>query len=153
MKKKGFTLIELLVVVSIIGILTTLIFANLNAARERGRDAQRKSDLHNIRTALRMYYNDKGQYPANNTSGQIMGCGSSGTSACEWGEGWTFGDNTYMNVLPSDPLVGQAYRYQVDADFESYSLSSCLENKSDDKGASTSDLDWCSTGWMFQIVP
>ena len=62
-KKKGFTLIELLVVVSIIGILTTLVAANLNSARERGRDAQRKSDLANIRTALRLYYNDNQAYP------------------------------------------------------------------------------------------
>jgi type II secretion system protein G len=151
--KKGFTLIELLVVVSIIGILTTLVFANLNSARERGRDAQRKSDLSNIRTALRMYYNDKSEYPSNNASGEILGCGNLGTTLCTWGEKWSVGNNTYMGVLPADPLISQVYRYQVDADHESFTLSTCLENKSDDKGITTDDLDWCITGWMYQIVP
>ena len=61
--KKGFTLIELLVVVSLLGVLATLVIANLNSARERTRDATRKSDLRNIQTALRLYYNDKGTYP------------------------------------------------------------------------------------------
>lgn len=152
-KIKGFTLIELLVVVSIIGVLTTLIFANLNAARERGRDAQRKSDLHNIRTALRLYYNDFNIYPSNNESGEILGCGASGTTVCEWGEEWNVGNTTYMNILPSDPFADQEYRYQVEADLESFSLSACLENKSDANGKLTDDIEWCSTGWMIEIVP
>jgi len=151
-KNKGFTLIELLVVISIIGIITTLVSANLNAARERGRDAQRKSDLYNIRTALRLYYNDKMGFPANNSSGQILGCGTDGTTACEWAEEWISGSTTYMAILPDDPLEGQSYRYQVEADNESFTLSSCLENKSDDKGVVTTDISWCSTGWMYQIT-
>ncbi|MBU2036270.1 type II secretion system GspH family protein [Patescibacteria group bacterium] len=151
-KNKGFTLIELLVVISIIGIITTLISANLNAARERGRDAQRKSDLYNIRTGLRLYYNDKMGFPGNNSSGQILGCGTGGTTACEWTEEWTSGSTTYMVVLPNDPLDGQSYKYQVETDNESFTLSSCLENKSDDKGVITDDVSWCSTGWMYQII-
>ena len=71
--RKGFTLIELLVVISLIGVLTTLVLANLNAARERGRDAQRKADLRNIQTALRLFYNDQGGFPTSN-NGQILGC-------------------------------------------------------------------------------
>jgi len=153
LRKKGFTLIELLVVVSIIGVLTTLIFANLNAARERGRDAQRKSDLHNLRTALRLYYNDFNVYPSNNESGNILGCGANGTALCEWGEEWTAGTTTYMNILAKDPFENQAYRYQVDADFESYRLSACLENQSDTNGKITNDTDWCSTSWMIELVP
>jgi len=61
----AFTLIELLVVMALIGTLATLLLANFNAARERARDAQRKSDLRNIQTALRLYYNDYGIFPDN----------------------------------------------------------------------------------------
>lgn len=151
-QKKAFTLIELLVVVSIIGILTTLIFANLNAARQRGRDAQRKSDLANIRTALRLYYNDRMSFPTSSTSKKINGCGSLATSTCEWGERWEVDTTIYMNILPQDPLPNQEdyhYLYEVGADGETYTLSCCLENKSDDKGIVTTG---CPSGLMYQIT-
>lgn len=65
MKKKGFTLIELLVVIAIIGILSTIGLVALNGAREKARDAQRQSDLAQVRTALSLYYDDNSfAYPA-----------------------------------------------------------------------------------------
>lgn len=145
--RQGFTLIELLVVISVIGILTTLVMANLNAARERARDAQRKSDLRSIQTALRLYYNDVGGYPAGTST--IMGC----DGACTWGQPWIKNSITYMNILPNDPLPGQTYKYTGSADFESYTLIACLENKSDEKGQVTTDTSWCLSGWMYQVKP
>ncbi len=61
--KSGFTLIELLVVISIIGILATLLVANYNATRERGRDAQRKNDMRQMQNALELYFQDNKRYP------------------------------------------------------------------------------------------
>lgn len=148
-KKAGFTLIELLVVISIIGILATLVLANLNAARERGRDAERKSDLRSIETALRLYYNDYGEYPANDANGKIVGCGSSGTTTCSWGSAWQAGNTTYMPVLPHDPLSGQDYFYFRN-NSDSYILKACLENGSDKQGQAESGID-CSTDWMYQV--
>lgn len=148
-KKSGFTLIELLVVISIIGILATLVLANLNAARERGRDAQRKSDLRSIETALRLYYNDYGHYPTSDSSGNILGCGGSGTTACSWGGVWEAGVTTYMPVLPKDPLSGQAYFYFRN-NSDSYILRACLENASDTQGQTESGID-CTSNWMFQL--
>ena len=135
--RKGFTLIELLVVISLIGILSTLILANLNSARERSRDVQRKSDLRNIQTALRLYYNDAGGYPAT-------------ASLPAWGSQWIVGTTVYMNILPSDPLASQSYRY-TQTDSETYTIESCLENKSDDKGVATTDTIWCSSGWEYKV--
>lgn len=64
-QKKGFTLIELLVVIAIIAILSAIGLVALNGAREKARDAQRKSDIGQIRTALSLYYDDNNfQYPA-----------------------------------------------------------------------------------------
>lgn len=42
---RGFTLIELLVVISIIGLLSTVVFATLSGTRPRARDAKRLSDV------------------------------------------------------------------------------------------------------------
>lgn len=148
--KNGFTLIELLVVIALIGILSTLVLANLNSARERSRDVQRKSDLRNIQTALRLYYNDVGGFPASNSSYLILGCGSGGISACSWGSAWTKGTTTYMSILPSDPLPSQSYRY-TQTDSDTYLIEGCLENISDDKGVTTTDTTWCSSGWKYQV--
>lgn len=136
--KKGFTLIELLVVISLIGILSTLILANLNSARERSRDVARKSDLRNIQTALRLYYNDAGGFPV---------------SLPTWGDPWIVGTTTYMNILPKDPISTQSYRYtQPGGDTDSYMLEACLENKSDDKGVAITD-SWCTNSWEYIVKP
>ena len=128
-KYAGFTLIELLVVVSLIGILATLIMANLNATRGRARDSQRKSDIRNIQTALRIYYNDEGQYPTS-SSGRIVACGS-GSTACDWGDTFSNTAQTYMSVMPIDPLPDRKYLYTYDAVNDEYTLETCLENDSD----------------------
>lgn len=164
MKKlnNGFTLLELLVVIAIIGILTTLLFANFNAARQRGRDAQRKADLRNLQTALRIYYNDNGGFPISSGSPnyQIMGCGSKvQRTACSWGGAWITSENqTYMSVLPKDPLdqvnsTVNDYRYSSTGTGDDYTIQACLENKSDDKGQATGDLTWCSSGTIYQVRP
>ena len=135
--EKAFTLIELLVVISIIGILTTLVFANLNAARQRARDAQRKSDLRNISTALRLYYSDNARYPA----------------SINFGEAWELNDIEYMTLIPDDPLSpNQSYSYVYDEFEDSYQLEACMENKSDSNCDLNAELGDCA-GCIFLMIP
>jgi len=58
----GFTLIELLVVVAIIGILSTVVIASLNGAREKGKVTFVKSTLKNMQSQAEITYTDTGSY-------------------------------------------------------------------------------------------
>jgi uncharacterized protein (TIGR02145 family)/prepilin-type N-terminal cleavage/methylation domain-containing protein len=116
-KKPAFTLIELLVVIAIIGILATLAVVALQNARKNARDAKRIADVKQMQTALELYFNDAGSYPATITSSI------------------TYGSNIYMATVPSAPTPNDgdcseeqnAYTYQsIGTENESYSISFCL---------------------------
>lgn len=124
-KNRGFTLIELLVVISIIGVLTSLILANLSDARARARDSQKKSELTQLKTALRLYYNDNQKYPANSA-----GIGATGGNFSD-------GATIYMKKLPIEFTYAKI-------DDDSFTLSVPLENASD-SDISTSQTA-CSAG-------
>jgi prepilin-type N-terminal cleavage/methylation domain-containing protein len=75
MKKytKGFTLIELLVVIAIIGILSSVVLASLNTARNKGTDAAIKSQLAAMRAQAEVYYDTNNSYYGTVTGGQASG--------------------------------------------------------------------------------
>ena len=110
MKHKGFTLIELLVVISIIGILATLIINNLNDARTRARDSKRKSEVTQLKTGLRLYYNDNQSFPL---AADLTASGE-----------FAVGDTIYMQQLPEE------FTY-TSTGGDTYSLKTTLENASD----------------------
>lgn len=60
MNKKGFTLIELLVVIAIIGILSSIVLASLNSARDKGANAAVKQNLNGIRSQAEIVYDNGG---------------------------------------------------------------------------------------------
>ncbi|MFA5889121.1 MAG: type II secretion system protein [Candidatus Paceibacterota bacterium] len=59
--KRGFTLIELLVVIAIIGILSSIVLASLNSARDKGANAAVKADLNGVRSQAEIVYDNGGQ--------------------------------------------------------------------------------------------
>lgn len=118
----GFTLIELLVVIGIIATLTALALPNYMGARQRARDAKRKGELHELKQALRLYYNDFESYPADNGSGGIMGC-VDGATIC--GTSFATTMTTYMKRMPEE------YFYEQEASTDDFLLNVALENASD----------------------
>lgn len=114
---KGFTLIELLIVISIIGVLSALLLSNMQNARARARDAQRKNDLKQVQKAIEMYRQDQNTVPADGWSAL--------TTALE-------GDGVQMKEVPVDPLDSGGYSYDYNyVDTYEYTLIACLENASD----------------------
>jgi type II secretion system protein G len=92
---RGFTLIELLVVIAIIGILSSVVLASLNSARQKSRDARRISDIKQLQLALELYYDANSSYPTT-TAGLVALA------------------PTYISTVPTDPITG-SYTYVATA--------------------------------------
>jgi len=129
-------LVELLVVIAIIGILATLLLLQLGVARQRARDAKRIADVNQTRTALELYFDDNGQYPAQATFAGLS----------------TLLVPKYLTLLPVDPLnvsphtYGYAYngntRYHLWAELEQWAQAL----------NSDSDINSTAGGWTGQTA-
>lgn len=156
---KGFTLIELLIVIVIIGILSTFVISNFIGIRERARDAQRKTDLRQIQTALQLYYSDEGYFPE---AAEMATCATP-LSAGQNGSG-----ALYMKEIPCDPLKEnndeKSYRYspyfaqdQTCTNLDdsrpcvNYELTACLENENDAE-AETVEVAICPKGYGVTVT-
>ena len=137
-KYSGFTLIELLVVIAIIGILAAVVLVSLNSARAKSRDARRVSDIHQLQTALELYYNDCGGYPqaasavtvSGGTQKLYSGTITGGTCANLAGFGTTASGTTYLGQTPANPSPGgAAYTYTSASPYSDYTLTFTLEGQ------------------------
>ncbi len=88
---KGFTLIELLVVIAIIGILSSIVLASLNTARQKSRDARRVADIKQLQLAMQLYYDASSTYPT--ALAQLT--------------------PTFIATIPTDPVAQAAYPYEA----------------------------------------
>jgi general secretion pathway protein G len=107
----GFTIIELLVVISIIGVLTAIIVANLSDARASARDKQRLAEIEQLSLALDVYKQAYGQYPAEGDDANgVVGEGSGVDSLL----------TPFMSKVPHDPLGpdNDDYSYYYDGDHD-----------------------------------
>lgn len=139
---QGFTLVELLVVIAILGVLSVVGLSAFNTSQMRGRDAERKSDLKQIASALELYYSDYNSYPGA-LNGQVLGCPSNTETACVWGaDQFTDGRTIYMSTLPIDPASDLQYYYRTvevnGINNQGFQLYARLEN--------TRDISSCLSG-------
>jgi len=84
MKTKGFTLVELMVVISIVALLSSVSMYSTAQARMKADDAAKKSQVHQVETAIAIKKTATGKVPRNyNCSGTFCPGGTGGTVAVE----------------------------------------------------------------------
>ncbi|MCX6794108.1 MAG: prepilin-type N-terminal cleavage/methylation domain-containing protein [Candidatus Gottesmanbacteria bacterium] len=127
--RQGFTLIEILVSATIIAVLSVVGVASYTSINKRSRDAKRKSDLEQVRSALEMYRTDNGYYPGSST-GFIQ------LTLLDNGSGSGPLVSTYMLSVPMDPKstsqIPITYFYSplgTVAPFYSYCICANLESQ------------------------
>ncbi len=147
--RQGFTVIEVVVVVAIIGILASVVIFNASRGNARSRDIDRQADLRTLQSAIELYKQRYGRYPAQcaraNPAAAGVWSGQSGTNfACVSGEQYIMGhvDTTdsdrdgntterftfapeFIQTLPTDkkiPDANSGYVYTVSADGAVYKL-------------------------------
>lgn len=108
-----------MVVVSIIGVLSAVLYVNFSQSSESSRDIQRQADLQIVSTALELYKNKYGEYP--------QGCNAAGSwsghapdYACASGNEYILGlAPEFIPRLPQDPKLNgdnSGYAYLTNSD-------------------------------------
>ena len=95
--ESGFTLIELLIVVAILAILAAILIPYFLRVRAQSARSACTENIHNIGTALELYYTDNDMYP----------------DAGTWEADLVSGG--YIRSVPREPVNGSPYNYATDA--------------------------------------
>lgn len=122
---QGFSLTELMIAVSIIGSAATLAGARIDDVLPMARDAQRQANIHQVQTALNLYYNNHEQYPISASNEPTIA-------------GWQLikdklelTDETYMPQVPHDPLDTNQYVFKYWSDGQKFKIYYDTENPLD----------------------
>lgn len=133
----GFTLIEILVVIAVVAVILGLAVPNYLGARQRARDIRRKSELVQMKNALRLYYNDYQRYPGTSSGKYIVGCGTTGDELCSADSAFAAGaagsETVYMRILPQAYPGEYLYTRNPSkpGDTDDFLLKAVLDNASD----------------------
>lgn len=99
---RGFTLIEVLLATAIIGFLSAMSVFSIGNKLKQARDADRRTDIYEIRLGLEQYFIDNNRYPDALLFDRQPLTNDSG-------------DITYLPRVHSDPLNRNPYLYTYDA--------------------------------------
>lgn len=121
-KKSAFTLIELIVTISIIALISTVVFVSLSGSKQKERDAKKISDVLQLQTALENYKRAEGVYPSTITLGQPLVGSTTGI--------------TFLSKVP-EASIGEdcgadQYSYSYSSTTKEYSFSFCINNDLED---------------------
>lgn len=123
--KKAFSFVELIVSISILAVISTIWFISYISYLWDSRDSQRKSDLAQMWSALKVYKQKRWYFPNPWDYFNLT---------FRWEvvvNQWLFNSNVRLNTidkLPLDPKTKSAYAYSITKNAQEYELSTTLEN-------------------------
>jgi prepilin-type N-terminal cleavage/methylation domain-containing protein len=123
--EKGFSLSELIVVMSIVSTVSAVGTTQIDDIIPTARDAQRKANIHQVQTALNLYYDDNLKYPISSTTMP---------SVASWNEMKNILENPsniYMPEVPADPLNTENYVFKYWSDGNTFKLVYETEDTND----------------------
>ncbi len=123
--KRAFTIIELMVSVIIIGILTTIWFYSYTKHISGSRDVERKANMWEIITALKLYKQNRGSYPIPGSYFNITN--NWAVVAMQWKLNKDVMLTT-MDKLPTDPSTWSYYTYSTTISKQETQVAISLEN-------------------------
>lgn len=106
--RQGFTLIEILISIAIISVLTAIGIVSYVSINRNARDAKRRGDIEQIRSALELYRSDYGYYPA--LGGVWVDAATLDTRASDPTLGLV---DAYLPTIPTDPKGDSPYMYEA----------------------------------------
>jgi len=124
--KKAFSFVELIVSVTILAIISTIWFISYSSYLWDSRDSQRKSDLAQVWSALKVYKQKRWYYPP---PGDSFNLTYNGTWIVLQ---WRFDQNVRLNTLdrlPFDPKAKIPYVYSITKNAQEYEMAATLENE------------------------
>ncbi|MGH7932750.1 MAG: type II secretion system major pseudopilin GspG [Candidatus Binataceae bacterium] len=135
--QEGFTLIELMVVILIIGLLATIVVANLRGATDKAKRVKAEADISQIKTALDRYYLDSGRYPTTDQGLQALVSAPTADPVPH-----DYPQGGYIEKMPPDPW-GNQYFYQSDG--SAYVLKSFGADGAEGGTGVAADIDGSSS--------
>lgn len=115
--RQGISLFEILIVIAILMLLIIVSYLVIPNQIVKAFDARRKSDLHQIKTNLEIYYSFAEEFPD-----KLPSCG----------EPLTYKTEVILKKIPCDPVTKESYYYQTKTGQpQSYRLYTNLANTHD----------------------
>lgn len=124
-QKKAFTLVELIVSITIVAILASIWFYSYVWYLSEARDAERKANIWEIKSSLKLYKQKRWAYPIPWDSFNIL----NNTEIVA--KQWVLNDKvslTTMEKIPLDPHTKLSYWYSITNNKQEYQIALTLEN-------------------------
>jgi len=139
----GFTLIELLVVIAVIGILSSMVLAQMRIAKVKARDADRVSDMKSLMNAQEMYMNEVNNYSTSDIYPSSIGTVMANTPRDPIDDGTDCGTD-YVYCTIDNSGAGNSQKYCYYATLESGKFFVVSHGGSSKVNSAPTTLDECA---------